>query len=115
MSLIGLLLIPVAVPIVAVLNTLGARRKATAEIFLKRARQITPDLVRQDYDMVVWPWRFWRWARTLDPSIDDPELLMASASFKRLDRTWLVCALVILASAAAIAVIAWHPWHPWQH
>ena len=90
------------------MTTLAARRKAAAEAFLTRAREIAPSRATHDYDMVGWPWRFWRWARTLDPSIDDPQLLATSALLKKLDRIWLAVFVGVL-TAAAVA-IAWYPW-----
>ena len=104
-SLLALMLLPITG---GLLMPLGMRRKAATEAFLKRAREIAPLRVSQDYDMVVWHWRFWRWARSLDPSIDDPQLLATSALLKKLDRIWLALALVML--PAVVAVIVWYPW-----
>jgi hypothetical protein len=90
------------------LTTLGKRRKAAAEIFLTRAREVAHLRVTHDYDMVVWHWRFWRWARKLDASIDDPAMLAASASLKKLDRIWLAIGAALLPTL--VAVIIWYPW-----
>ncbi len=103
-----LLLLLLWIPFVFGLTTLEKRRKAAAEAFLSRARDVVPLRVKQDYDMVVWHWRFWRWARKLDASIDDPALLAASASLKKLDRIWLTIGAVLLPTLAA--VIIWYPW-----
>jgi len=108
MSSIGFVLIPLMLPIVAVLNTLATRRKTASESFLVRAREVAPVRVTQEYDMVVWPWRFWRWARTLDPSISDPQLFVNSALLKKLDRIWLAIFVVTLVASAA--TITWYPW-----
>jgi hypothetical protein len=105
-----LLLLPLWIPFVFGLTTLGKRRKAAAGAFLSRARDVVPLRVTQDYDMVVWHWRFWRWARTLDPSIDDPALLAASASLKKLDRIQLAVGAVLLPAVAAGIVL-----YPWSH
>lgn len=92
------------------LTTFAARRNAAAEAFLMRAREIAPSRVTHDYDMIVWPWRFWRWARMLDPSIDDPQLLATSALLKKQDRIWLVVFVGVLTAAAGAISL-----YPWPH
>ena len=105
----GFILIVLVPPIVVGLRSLEVRRKAAAATFLSRARVVAPLKVTQDYEMVTWTWRFWRWARTVDASrIDDPALLAASASLRKLDRVLAVVAVAIL--AVVLPLILLYPW-----
>ncbi len=101
--------IPLALTFGAVLRTLETQRKVAAQSFLSRARIVVPHKVTQDVEMVVWPWRFWVWARSSEAAHStDPQLSAAATSLRHLDR--LLAMVAITAIAIAILIIANYPW-----
>ena len=107
----GFILVVLVPTILVGLRSMEVRRKAAAATFLLRARVVAPLKVTHDYEMVTWPWRFWRWARTVDASqVDDPALLAAFGSLRKLDRVHAIVGMAILAVAVPLIFL-----YPWQH